>query len=110
MRYGLKTKLDRVVDGDTVRLLVDVGFGIYSKQVIRLAGIDCPELDSKDADEKKRAYEAKRFTELFFQMQGQLEVEVTQKDPYGRWVGHVRIANVDLSEVLLREGHAKPYR
>lgn len=49
----------RVIDGDTIEADVDLGFRIRQRQVIRLAGIDAPELRSKDAAERDRARIAK---------------------------------------------------
>ncbi len=43
----------RIIDGDTIEADVDLGFRIRQRQIIRLAGIDAPELRSKDAEERK---------------------------------------------------------
>ena len=51
----------RVVDGDTVRCTIDLGYNNYSKHSIRLIGIDTMELRDKNPHKKKLAYEAKDF-------------------------------------------------
>lgn len=50
-----------VVDGDTVDALIDLGFGIYTKQRLRLSGINTSELNSEDALEREKATKAKNY-------------------------------------------------
>ena len=47
------TKVSKVVDGDTVDLVLDVGFGLYKKERVRVAGIDTPESRTRDKKEKQ---------------------------------------------------------
>lgn len=112
----------RVIDGDTVDLFLDTGFYGYKRLRIRLAGIDTPELNSKDPEQRELAQKAKQWMIDKLQpgpgspgSEWTLRV-VTYKDPdsFGRWLGdiYVRIAgdgeeNVNAS--LLELGLAKPY-
>ena len=51
--YEYKCKIDRVVDGDTVDVDIDLGFGIWlRKERVRLYGIDTPECRTRDLEEK----------------------------------------------------------
>ena len=52
-KYIYRTKLDRVVDGDTVDALIDVGFDIWFKKRIRFMGLDTWESRTRDLEEKK---------------------------------------------------------
>ena len=52
-KYIYKAKLDRVVDGDTVDALIDVGFNIWFKKRIRFMGLDTWESRTRDLEEKK---------------------------------------------------------
>ena len=62
--YKIKEIL-RVVDGDTVDVLIDLGFGVFKKERVRLGGIDAPESRTKDLYEKKLGLEAKAELERF---------------------------------------------
>ena len=62
--YKIKS-IDRVVDGDTVDVIIDLGFDILHKTRVRLYGIDAPESRTRDLEEKKRGLKAtQRLTEL----------------------------------------------
>ena len=60
--YEYRAKIRRVVDGDTVDVDIDLGFGVWlKKQRVRLYGIDTPESRTRDLDEKKFGLMAKEF-------------------------------------------------
>lgn len=80
-------KVEKIVDGDTIDIIIDLGFSIFSKQRIRLNGIDAPETNSKDEIEKKLALEAKDFTAKWFAKNPNLTVKTTKDDKYGRILG-----------------------
>jgi len=81
--YIYKAVVERVIDGDTLLLRIDLGFQVWKEQRIRLASIDCPEIDSK------KGYEA--FEYVRDQLAGAVSVVIqTNKiDIYGRYVAHV---------------------
>ena len=58
--YAIK-EIVRVVDGDTIDILIDLGFDLTKKERVRLAGIDTPESRTKDLEEKAMGLEAKEF-------------------------------------------------
>ena len=58
-KYIYRAKLERVVDGDTIDALIDVGFDIWVKKRIRYMGIDTWESRTRDLDEKKKGLAAK---------------------------------------------------
>ena len=112
--YTYKAKLDRVVDGDTIDVNIDLGFDITVHKRIRLAGIDTPESRTRDLEEKKRGLAAKyRLTEILDQ--GSLVVDSKEVGKYGRVLGVLTVHpdNLDLpinvNETLVREGHAVEY-
>ena len=112
--YTYKAKLDRVIDGDTIDVNIDLGFDITVHKRVRLAGIDTPESRTRDLEEKKRGLAAKyRLTEILDQ--GSLVVESKEVGKYGRVLGVLTIYpdNLDLpinvNETLVREGHAVEY-
>ena len=57
--YEYKAKLVRVIDGDTIDCIIDLGFDVRLKERIRLKGIDTPETRTRDLEEKKRGFAAK---------------------------------------------------
>ena len=80
-KYIYRGKLDRVVDGDTIDALIDVGFDIWFKKRIRFKGIDTWESRTRDLEEKKRGLEAKKRTQ-------ELLEEVSSKSGYFRLRSH----------------------
>jgi micrococcal nuclease len=95
--------VDRWVDGDTVDLQVDLGFSIWSKQRIRLAGIDTPEKAQPlyaEATAKSRELAP----------DGSAVVLLSHgKDKYGRYVGDIQVGDITVNEELVKLGLAKVY-
>lgn len=81
--YDYKAKVLRVLDGDTVELLIDLGFTVFWKSTCRLYGLNTPELKSKDPQEKDKALKAKLF--LVDKVQDKdIEIRSRELDKYGR--------------------------
>lgn len=103
----------KIVDGDTIDVVIDVGFNIFTLQRIRLAGIDAPELHTRNAEEKEHAIKAKGFVIDFFEdakkNNYQITIKTTLDDKYGRMLGRV-VANAQcLNDLLLTNHLAFPY-
>lgn len=81
--YVYKAVVERIVDGDTLILRIDLGFQVWKEQRIRLAGIDCPPID------EKKGYEAFEFVRDQLAQAPFLMVKTHQVDIYGRYVAHV---------------------
>ena len=112
--YTYKAKLDRVVDGDTIDVNIDLGFDISVHKRVRLAGINAPESRTRDLEEKKKGLASKaRLIELLDK--GDLVVESKELGKYGRVIGDLTIYPDDLglpiniNETLIEEGHAVEY-
>ena len=83
--YEYSCKIDRVVDGDTVDVDIDLGFGIWlRKERVRLYGIDTPECRTRDLEEKKYGLAAKAFVQDFLPV-GSMQTLRTQKDDKGKF-------------------------
>ena len=107
--YPIKEIL-KVVDGDTVDILFDLGFNVFHKERIRLAGIDTPESNSKDLQEKTMAHEAKDFLAIWLVNQNLLRIKTTKDDKYGRILGHIYgDNNICINELLIENGYAWKY-
>ena len=101
--------LDRVVDGDTIDVHIDLGFGVwFRKQRVRLAGIDTPESRTRNLAEKALGLAAKaRLQELCGE---KLLVKCVDKGKFGRIIGIPYTEdNKDICQILIEEGHAVEY-
>ena len=114
--YEYRCKVVHIVDGDTVDVDIDLGFGVWMrKQRIRLYGIDTPESRTRDLEEKKYGLAAKEF------LTGMLDDEAgiilkTYKDKegkFGRILGELwRITNYadqSINEYMIEKHHAVRY-
>lgn len=107
--FVYQAELDRVVDGDTIDVILDLGFNVkLHKQRVRLAGIDTPESRTRNLEEKALGLKAKdRLIEL---CNGDLKIKSLGKGKYGRILGVPYDAEGnDICEMLVREGHAVVY-
>jgi len=111
--YNYKAKLERVVDGDTMDVVVDMGFKITTNQRIRLAFIDTPETFRRkhDSEEYKAGMAAKEFVIRRLEENQNHFVLETLKDTgkYGRYIGIINLADskTTLNDELVEAGHAK---
>lgn len=113
LEYLYKIQVSRVVDGDTIDAIIDLGFDTHIHKRIRLHGIDTPETRTRDKEEKKRGLAAKkRLQEIIDQQDGTLYLKSVDRGKYGRCVGILFEPDFDfdsVNDILLKEGHAVPY-
>lgn len=111
--------LDRVVDGDTIDVVIDLGFDLFKKARVRLAGIDTPEKRTRNIKEKELGLHASTWLEdqlLDITTYGRLIIK-TEKDKqsgkYGRMLGWLwseeEQNDVSINEQMINEGYAWPY-
>jgi len=108
MLYTYKAKCINVVDGDTIDVIVDLGFYIEKKIRLRVAGIDTPEIRASTEAERKHAREARAFVERLL-LDKPCTVR-TKKDVgiYGRYWAEVILSdNENLADKLQEAGLAK---
>ena len=67
-KYIYRAKLVKIIDGDTVDALIDVGFNIWFKKRIRYMGIDTWESRTRDLEEKKKVLQLKNVIENYLKM------------------------------------------
>ena len=107
--FVYQAELERVVDGDTVDVTLDLGFDVkLHKQRVRLHGIDTPESRTRNLEEKKLGLAAKeRLKELCV---GRFTVKSLGKGKYGRVLGIPYTEDgQDICQLLIDEGHAVEY-
>lgn len=108
--YEYSASLIRCVDGDTVDVLVDLGFNITKKERVRLLGIDTPESSTKDLVEKKLGIEAKEYITQWFAKNTPFRLQTTKDDKYGRILGvFTGLDEKTLNSRLVDEGYAWAY-
>ena len=117
-KYIYRGKLERVVDGDTIDALIDVGFDIWIKKRIRYSGIDTWESRTRDLDEKKKGLAAKarnkELLEKISSKSGYFRLKSHGVGKYGRVLGEIFIEDSkgkqwNINNTLITEGHAYVY-
>ena len=110
--YGYAIKeITKVVDGDTVDMVIDLGFSLTKKERVRLAGIDAPESRTRDLEEKQMGLEAKAFLtrRLADGEPSGLRVKTEKDGKYGRMLGWIYIGQTNLNEEMVYRGYAWEY-
>jgi micrococcal nuclease len=105
--YAVK-EVVKVVDGDTVDVVLDLGFGVSIKQRIRVKGINCAETRTRDVEEKGKGLTAKAFAEDWFS-HGELIVRTHKDDKYGRMLGEFFRGEENFAESAIFGGFAVAY-
>ena len=109
--YEYNAKLDRVIDGDTVDAMIDLGFNTWVHKRIRLEGIDAPETRTRDLDEKAQGFATKeRLEGLLEAANGMFVLQSHGVGKYGRCLGTIIIEDENINELLIREGLAEVYK
>ena len=111
-------EINRVVDGDTIDVTIDLGFDLYKKERVRIAGVDTPEKRTRDLDEKELGIDATNW------MKEKLDGAISGDDDliirtelvggmgkYGRLLGWLYIGDgeTSLNEQMIEEGYAWAY-
>jgi micrococcal nuclease len=112
------TKINRVVDGDTIDVTIDLGFDLAKKERVRIAGVDTPEKRTRDLEEKALGLDAtawmKKHLEETIKGEDELTIRTELKGgmgKYGRLLGwlYVGESEVSLNEQMITEGYAWEY-
>ena len=112
--YEYDAEILRVVDGDTLVALIDVGFNIHIKSTLRLYGINTPEQRTKDLEEKEKGIAATdRVMDLLKQCNNKVRVKSHGLGKFGRCLAEVQLPlkgnTINLNRTLIAEGHAEDY-
>ena len=110
--------IDRVVDGDTIDVSIDLGFDLIKKERVRIAGIDTPEKRTRDLEEKALGLDATEWMKKNLEdtIAGDDELTIRTElvggmGKYGRLLGwlYVGESNVSLNEIMIEQGYAWAY-
>ena len=120
--YEYKAVVDRVVDGDTIDVTIDLGFSVWKKMRVRMEGINTPESRTRDKEEKVRGLAAKaRLVEILEFNNNNCVLKVSGVGKYGRALATVLVDTlsptngsdgitlIDVNKQLIKEGHAVEY-
>ena len=110
--YEYGCKVERVVDGDTVDVTLDLGFDILYKSRVRLYGIDTPESRTRNLDEKARGKLAKSFLEDAINNGKKVVIQTKLKDSrgkFGRVLGDIVDDGININQSMVDNFHAAAY-
>ena len=111
-------KINRVVDGDTIDVTIDLGFDLHKKERVRVAGVDTPEKRTRNLEEKALGIDATGWLKAKLEetIKGEEELIVRTElkggvGKYGRLLGwlYVGDSDVSLNEQMITEGYAHSY-
>ena len=111
-------EINRVLDGDTIDVTIDLGFDLYKKERVRVAGVDTPEKRTRDLEEKALGIDATNWLKerLESAIRGDDDLVIRTElvggvGKYGRLLGWLYIGTDELSlnEQMITEGYAWPY-
>ena len=110
--------IDKVLDGDTIDVTIDLGFDLYKKERVRVAGVDTPEKRTRDLEEKALGLDATYWLKKKLEdtISGEDELTIRTElvgglGKYGRLLGWLYIGDdeVSLNEKMIEEGYAWSY-
>ena len=112
------TEINRVVDGDTIDVTIDLGFDLYKKERVRVAGVDTPEKRTRDLEEKALGIDATNWIKekLEGALNGDDELTIRTElkggvGKYDRFLGWLYNGDeeISLNEMMITEGYAWAY-
>ena len=109
--YEYNCEIKRVVDGDTVDVIIDLGFDIFYKSRVRLYGIDTPESRTRNKDEKVRGLMSKQY--LIDELEKGQVVIKTHKDKkgkFGRVLGEMYVGDKNINLMMVDDYMAVEYK
>jgi micrococcal nuclease len=107
-------EVTKIVDGDTVDVIIDLGFDVMFKSRVRLAGIDSPESRTRDLEEKKLGLEAKEYLKHAIESATDIVIKtekMNSSEKYGRILGWIFLdgASNSINNEMVQKGYAWEY-
>lgn len=107
-------KVDKIVDGDTIDVTIDLGFDIQYSSRVRLAGIDTPESRTRDLEEKAMGLEAKEYLKQRLKIADKVVIKTEKLDStgkYGRILGWLFVdeETTSINNQMILKGYAWEY-
>ena len=111
-------EINRVVDGDTIDVTIDLGFDLFKKERVRVAGVDTPEKRTRDLEEKELGIDATNWIKAHLEdaISGEEDLVIRTElvggmGKYGRLLGWLYVGDqeISLNELMIEQGYAWPY-
>ena len=107
-------EVTKIVDGDTIDVIIDLGFDVLFSSRVRLSGIDAPESRTTDKMEKALGIEAKEYIKHFFKDAKSIIIKTEKMDSsekYGRILGWVYVNgdSISINDHMIKDGYAWGY-
>ena len=106
--YAIK-EIVKIIDGDTIDIIIDLGFSLTKKERVRLAGIDTPECRTRDLQEKTFGLEAKEYLAMRLDASKNLIVKTEKDGKYGRMLGWIHDDDRCINNDMILLGYAWAY-
>ena len=112
------TEINRVLDGDTIDVTIDLGFDLFKKERVRVAGVDTPEKRTRNLEEKALGIDATNWLKQKLEdtIDGEYELTIRTElkggvGKYGRLLGWLYVGDeeISLNEMMITEGYAWAY-
>jgi len=105
-KFTYPAEVVRVVDGDTIDVIIDIGFNTFTKKRLRFSRIDAYESRTRDLEEKKLGLAAKAFVKAEIKAaNNKVTIQTVKKGKYGRWIAEIwvdgTILNLNLNDALV---------
>ena len=109
--YEYNCEVKRIVDGDTVDVVIDLGFDIHYSSRVRLYGIDPPESRTRNKDEKVRGLMSKKYlTDALSKGQVVIKTHKDKKGKFGRVLGEMYVADKNINLMMVDDNLAVKYK
>lgn len=106
LTYKYEAFCKRVIDGDTIEIIIRLGFNITVEQTIRLYGINAPEIKGKT---KEKGIIAKTWLINTISLKQIIVETFKDTEKYGRYLGIVYINNTNINQEMIKQGYAVEY-
>jgi len=107
--FVYKAKVLDVYDGDTFTLLIDIGFKIYLNEKCRLMGLNCPEVATRDLNEKAFGFEVRDYVKELI-LDKEITIRTYKEGKFGRYLIDLYLEDgTKLNDLLIEKKYAKPY-
>jgi len=107
-----KAIVERVIDGDTIKMSIDLGFRIWIKANCRLYGINTPELNSKEEEERIKAKQSVSYISELLTVGEKYNIISHELDKYGRPLVTILVKGLEesINNMMVESGHAIKYK
>jgi endonuclease YncB( thermonuclease family) len=105
-------EVTKIVDGDTIDVIIDLGFDIMYRSRVRLFGIDTPESRTRNKEEKVRGLLSKNFLKEHLKSSKKIVIKTHKGEEtgkFGRILGEIFIDGININQKMCDEGYAVAY-